>query len=122
MIAEGRRGDAVKFFMRDMVNVPAPAVFIMSIFPIFKKLKAVAHTLPYDAAIMGDFSLPQQKAGMVKIPTMVGGGGKSPLSMQSAVRQTASAIPGSELKMFPGQTHNISVKVLAPALIEFFNR
>jgi pimeloyl-ACP methyl ester carboxylesterase len=122
MIAEGRRGDAVKFFMKDMVNVPGFAVFIMSIMPIFKKLKAVAHTLPYDAAIMGDFSLPEQKAALVKIPTLVGGGEKSPASMQNAVKQTADAIPGSQLKMFPGQTHNISMKVLAPALIEFFNK
>jgi pimeloyl-ACP methyl ester carboxylesterase len=122
MIAEGRRGDAVKFFVRDMVNVPAFAVFMMSIMPVFKKLKAVAHTLPYDATVMGDFSLPVQKAGLVKVPAMVAGGEKSPVSMQNAVRQTAAAIPGSELKMFPGQTHNISMKVLAPALIEFFNK
>jgi len=122
MIAEGRRGDAVKFFMKDMVNVPGIAVFIMSIMPIFKKLKAVAHTLPYDAATMGDFSLPTQKAALVKVPALVGFGGKSPAPMQNAVKQTAAAIPGSELKMFPGQTHNISMKVLAPALVAFFNK
>jgi pimeloyl-ACP methyl ester carboxylesterase len=122
MIAEDRRGDAVKFFMKDMVNVPVFAVFIMSILPIFKKLKAVAHTLPYDATVMGDFSLPVQKAGLIKVPTLVGGGEKSPASMQNAVKQTAAAISGSELKMFPKQTHNISMKVLAPALVEFFNK
>jgi pimeloyl-ACP methyl ester carboxylesterase len=122
MIAADRRGDAVKFFMSDMVNVPAFVVFIMGIMPIFKKLKAVAHTLPYDAAVMGDFSLPTQKAASVKTPTLVGGGEKSPASMQMSVRQLADAIPGSELIMFKGQTHNISVKVLAPALIEFFNK
>src|SRR6202000_1669316 len=48
MIAEDRRADAVKFFMKDMVGVPAFVVFIMQLMPIFKKLKAVAHTLPYD--------------------------------------------------------------------------
>jgi pimeloyl-ACP methyl ester carboxylesterase len=119
-IASGRRGDAVRFFMKDMVGIPAFFVFIMQIMPIFSKLKAVAHTLPYDAAIMGDFSLPVKKAASVKIPALVGGGEKSPASMKNAVRQLAEAIPGSELKMFKGQTHNISVKVLAPALIEFF--
>jgi len=120
MIADGRRGDAVKYFVRDMVGAPAIAVFIMGIMPIFKKLKAVAHTLPYDAAIMGDFSLPAQKAASVKQVTLVGGGEKSPASMQQSVKQLAEAIPNSQLKMFKGQTHNISVKALAPALIEFF--
>jgi pimeloyl-ACP methyl ester carboxylesterase len=121
LIASNRRGDAVKFFMKDMVGVPPFVVFIMRIMPIFSKLKAVAHTLPYDAAVMGDFSLPTQRAASVKIPTMVGGGEKSPSSMQNAVKQLADAIPNSQLKMFKGQTHNIDVKVLAPALVEFFN-
>jgi pimeloyl-ACP methyl ester carboxylesterase len=122
MIAAGRRGDAVKFFMKDMVGIPAFFVFIMRIMPIFSKLKAVAHTLPYDAAVMNGFVLPVQKAASVKVPTLVGGGEKSPASMQNSVKQLADTIPGSELKMFKGQTHNISMKVLAPALIEFFNK
>lgn len=122
LIETDRRGDAVRFFMKDMVGVPAFVVFIMGIMPIFSKLKAVAHTLPYDDAVMGDFSLPVKKAGSVKIPTLVGGGSKSPASMQMAVTQLAEAIPGAEIKMFKGQTHNISMKVLAPALIEFFNK
>jgi pimeloyl-ACP methyl ester carboxylesterase len=122
MIASNRRGDAVKFFMKDMVGVPALFVFIMRIMPIFSKLKAVAHTLPYDAAVMGDFSLPVKRAASVKVPTLLGGGEKSPASMQNAVKKLADAIPNSELKMFKGQTHNISVKVLAPALIAFFNK
>jgi len=122
MIAEDRRGDAVKFFLRDMVNVPAIVVFIMGLTPIFKKLKAVAHTLPYDVAILGDFSLPKQKAASLKVPTLVGGGTKSPVSMQQSVKLLAKAIPGAELKMFEGQTHNISAKALAPALVDFFKK
>jgi len=100
MIASNRRGDAVKFFMKDMVGIPAFIVFIMGIMPIFSILKAVAHTLPYDATIMGDFSLPVKRAASVKVPTLVGGGEKSPVSMQNAVKQLAGAIPNSELKMF----------------------
>jgi len=122
MIAADRRGDAVKFFMRDMVNVPAFVVFMMGLFPIFKKLKAVAHTLPYDAAVMGDFSLPTQKAASVKVPTLVGGGEKSPASMKMSVKQLADIIPGATLQMFKGQTHNISMKVFAPAVIDFFGK
>jgi pimeloyl-ACP methyl ester carboxylesterase len=120
LIAADRRGDAVKFFMKDMVNVPSFIVFIMGIMPVFSKLKAVAHTLPNDAAVMGDFSLPVEKAASVKVPTLVGGGEKSPASMQNSVRQLAASIPNSELKTFKGQTHNIAMKAFAPALIEFF--
>src|SRR5204863_3296470 len=50
VLAEGHRGAAVKYFMRDMVGVPAPFVMMMRLMPwIWRKLEAVAHTLPYDA-------------------------------------------------------------------------
>lgn len=122
LIAEGRRGDAVKFFMRDMVGVPSFIVFMMGLFPIFKKLKAVAHTLPYDAAVMGDWAVPVQKVATIKIPVLAGGGEKSPPALKNAVQYVARVLPNSELKMFKGQTHNIAPKVLAPALTEFFSK
>ena len=120
MIAQDRRADAVKFFMRDMVGVPAFVVFIMKLMPIFKKLKAVAHTLPYDVTILGDFSLPEKRAASVKTPTLVSGGDKSPASMQHAVKKLAEVIPGSKLEILKGQTHNVSEKVIAPVLTKFF--
>jgi pimeloyl-ACP methyl ester carboxylesterase len=120
MIAADRRADAVKFFMKDMVGLPGIAIFMMKLMPIFKKLKAVAHTLPYDVTILGDFSLPEKKAASVKVPTLVSGGDKSPVSMQRAVKKLAEVMPYNKLQMLKGQTHNVSVKVIAPVLTEFF--
>src|SRR4029077_18288586 len=65
LIATGRRGDALKFFMVDMVGMPAIFAYIMRVLPVWPKLKAVAHTLPYDAAVLGDFSLPKERAASV---------------------------------------------------------
>lgn len=122
MIAENRRGDAVKFFMKDMVGLPGIFTFIMKLTPIWPKLKGVAHTLPYDAAVMGDFSLPEKKAASVKTPTLISGGDKSQVSLQHAVKRLAEVMPNSQLQILKGQTHNVSEKVLAPVLIEFFTR
>jgi hypothetical protein len=33
----------------------------------------------------------------------------------------AKAIPNGEHRTLPGQTHEVEAKVLAPALVEFFN-
>jgi pimeloyl-ACP methyl ester carboxylesterase len=45
LVAGGERGAAVKYFMRDMVNVPAPFVLMMQVMRgVWNKLKAVAHT------------------------------------------------------------------------------
>ena len=119
-MAQGKRSDAVKFFIVDMVGMPAISTYIMRILPIWPKLKAVAHTLPYDAAIVGDFSVSSKRPDSVRVPTLVIGGEKSPGELRCAVSAVADAIPGAALRMLKGQTHNVSVKALAPVLTEFF--
>ena len=120
LIAADRRGDAVKFFLKDMVAVPAIFVFMIQLLPIWSKLKAVAHTLPYDASVMGDFSLPSKYASLVSVSTLVMGGQKSPAPMRHAVEALAKILPNSDLQMLKGQTHNVSEKILAPVLANFF--
>ena len=122
LVADDRRADAVKFFMKDMIGVPGFAIFMMKLMPIWSKLKAVAHTLPYDISIMGDFSLPEKKAASVKTPTLISGGDKSQVSLQHAVKRLSEIMPNSELLILKGQTHNVSEKVIAPVLTEFFQR
>ena len=54
--AAGRRrpaGDAVKMFMR-FVGTPAVFTAVMPLTPVWRKLKAVAPTLPYDITILHD--------------------------------------------------------------------
>ena len=54
MAATDQRADAVRYFLRDCVGVPRGVVALMRLMPAWPKLKAVAHTLPYDARIVGD--------------------------------------------------------------------
>ena len=59
LLAGNNRGGAVKYFMKDMVGAPAPMVSMMRLMPwVWRKLEAVAHTLPYDATIMTRFQDP----------------------------------------------------------------
>jgi len=120
LVAAGKKSGAVKYFIHDMVGMPAFVTFIMPLMPAWGKLKSVAHTLPYDAAIMGDFKIPVQVANSVKIQSLVMAGGKSPASMQNTEKKLAEAIPGAQYHIIEGQTHNISEKALAPELIKFF--
>jgi pimeloyl-ACP methyl ester carboxylesterase len=119
-IAEDRRGEAVKFMMTKVMGMPAVVVAVMRLLPAWSKLKAVANTLPYDAAISGDSSSTMQRALSVTAPTLVVGGEKSPPFLRVAVDAVAKALPAAERHMLKGQTHNVSAKVLAPVLIEFF--
>jgi len=119
LIRDGRRGDAIKFFITKIMGAPVFLVWIMRLLPFWKKLTAVAHTLPYDMAIMGDFSFPEKLARSVKVPTLVLGGEKSPAVLRKAVEVTAQAIPNAQRQLLEKQSHNVSMKVLAPVMIEF---
>jgi pimeloyl-ACP methyl ester carboxylesterase len=121
MIAADRRADAVKFFIHNVVGLPSIAVFIMQLMPIFKKLKAAAHTLPYDLTILGDMTLPEKKAASIKIPTLIAGGDKSQVMLRHTVKKLSEVMPNNQLKILMGQTHNVSEKAIAPVLVEFFN-
>ena len=121
LIAEGRRSDAVTYFMRKMVGISALVVALMRLMPgVWSKLKAVAHTLPYDAAVMGDFSLPTQRLGSVTIPTLAIDGDKTDPRLRRAVQAVTQALPRAHRRTLKGQTHNVKPQILTPVLVEFF--
>lgn len=121
MIADGRRGAAVSYFMVKMVGAPAFAPIMMRLMPkTWRSLKSVAHTLPYDTAVMDGFTVPTERLNTITVPTLVMGGGKGAANMKAAVQRVADAVPGSRHRILDGQTHQVSEKALAPVLTEFF--
>lgn len=122
MVAEGRRGDAVKTFMRT-VGAPAPVVAMMRLMPVWKKLTGVAHTLPYDLSLVIEHEqgrpLPDGYYDAVRSETLVIAGGKSPEYMRNSQAAIAEAVPNARLEVLPGQTHMIKAKVVAPVLRRF---
>jgi len=124
LLARGRRGAAVRLFLRQDAQVPAMAVSLMPLMPAWGKLKALAHTLPYDLTIMdgGQQGRPLQadRWASLTAPTLVIAGGKSPAWLQNATRALAQALPGASHQTLPGQTHIVKPKPLAPVLADFF--
>jgi pimeloyl-ACP methyl ester carboxylesterase len=122
LVAQGRRPEAVRTFLRT-VGVPAPVVGLMRFLPAWKQMTAVAHTLPYDLAlVIGQQQgrpLPAGCYDAVTSPTLVLAGGKSPTYMRNAQAAIADAVPGARLETLPGQTHMIKAKVVAPVLAAF---
>jgi pimeloyl-ACP methyl ester carboxylesterase len=122
MLAEGRRGDAAEYFMVNVVGMPAGFVASARDEPWWGGTEALAHTLPYDATVMGDYSLPTERAASVVPPTMVlAGGADFPIMLETA-HALADAIPNGQVRLLEGQGHNVDMTVLAPALKEFFVR
>ena len=82
-------------------NAPLAAVLAEHLYGTSSR--ALAHSLAYDATIMGDYSLPTERAA-VGAPTIVIAGGRT---YRSCARRRR-------------QDHNGSPEAIAPVMVEFF--
>jgi pimeloyl-ACP methyl ester carboxylesterase len=122
LLASGKRGAAVRYFMKDMVGAPAVVVVMMRLMPwIWRKLEAVAHTLPYDAAVMTGFRVPRDRFASIGVPALVMNGSKTDARLRDAALATTAAVPGARHQELPGQSHNVSADVLVPPVVDFLS-
>jgi hypothetical protein len=121
LIAAGRRGDAVEYFQRHLVGLPDEVVAQLRQAPFRPALETMAHTLVYEASILGDRSLPTEWASAITIPTLVVAGGASPF-MRVAAEALADVLPHGQARILEGQTHDIVPSVLGPVLEDFLAR
>ena len=117
-------GSAIKYFMTRGIGLPGFVVSLMKLMPAWKGMKAVAHTIWYDAEVVGRNAFGQpldasQWAG-IEVPALVVGGGKSPRWMRTSVRAVADAVPGASYREIAGQNHMIKAAAIAPVLTEHF--
>ncbi|WP_433254401.1 alpha/beta fold hydrolase [Streptosporangium sp. CA-135522] len=119
LLAEGRRGEMLELFFTAAVGMPAEFVAPMRDLPFWGTMEAIAHTLVYDAAILGDFSLPVERLASVAVPTLVVEGATTPW-LSATAQAVAASVPGARRLTLAGQPHNVDPAAIAPALTEFF--
>ena len=120
MIAAGRRGEVVEYFMEKVVGLPPEVVAQARKSPFWHEQEALAHTLVYDTILLGDGSLPVERAAAVKASTFVLEGRVSFPFMRGTARALADVIPDAALRVLEGQTHEVAPEAIAPVLEEFF--
>jgi pimeloyl-ACP methyl ester carboxylesterase len=119
LVSAGRRGEAVELYQTTAVGIPEDVVAQMRHAPFRPGLEAMAHTLAYEAAIIGDRSLPAALLAAVTIPALVITGEQSPSFLRNAARAAARALSDGRLAVLPGQTHDINPGVIAPVMAKF---
>ncbi len=127
LITSDQRDEAVKYFMTKGMGAPGFVIPLMHLMPgAWPKLKAVAHTLPYDAQLLevypGGKPLSGQNWQSVTMPTLVMAGSESPAFLRNDAQTLAEALPHARLLVQKGLGHTkqLSPKVIAPVLLEFF--
>lgn len=119
-LAAGRRGDAVGLFMM-LVGMPADHLEGMRQSPLFPMWEAIAPTIAYDAAAVGEeAAVPADRAARVTLPTLVINGSESYPFMLVSGATLAQAIPNAQYRILKGQTHEVAPEAIAPVLVEFF--
>jgi pimeloyl-ACP methyl ester carboxylesterase len=128
LIDAGKRGEAVRYFMVDGMGAPAFVPGLLRVMPgVWKKLTAVAHTLPYDALLVSGYQagrpLPPGQWAAAAMPALVmcGAEKESPGFLRHAAAAVAAALPHASLveRNGLGHTKALNAKVIAATLTDF---
>jgi pimeloyl-ACP methyl ester carboxylesterase len=119
LVSSGRRAEAVRFWMSEVVHVPGEMLAQMDGAPWVKNLEPLTPTLPYDIAVT-DGGVPTAELGQITVPALILGGGNSPGWFRRTVADQAAAIPGARLMMLDGYDHNAPPEVVGAIMTDFF--
>ncbi|GAA0585440.1 alpha/beta hydrolase [Streptomyces crystallinus] len=119
LLADERRADAVELFLA-RIGMPPSAIDRFRLSPMWPGMVALAHTLAYDHAVLGDAALPVERLASVGVPVLAVCGGDSPTWLRAPAAAIAGAVPDGRALSLPGQTHEFSARALAPVLAGFF--
>ena len=128
LIRAGRCGEAVRYFMTDGMGAPSFVPALLHLMPgVWKRLTAVAHTLPYDAQLLDGYQagrpLPAGQWASVAMPVLVmcGTEKESPPFLRHAAAAAAAALPDGRLIERRGLGHSkkLDAKAIAATLTEF---
>jgi pimeloyl-ACP methyl ester carboxylesterase len=128
LVTAGRRNDAVKLFFSKGMGIPSFIVSLMRILmPGWSKMAAIAHTIPYDLALLeGTQSgkpLPAMRWASARTPTLVVVGSKSEAFFHNGAKQLESLLPNVKYQILEGRGHSavmMAPKDIAAAMSAFF--
>jgi pimeloyl-ACP methyl ester carboxylesterase len=119
LLDAGRRGDAMALFMKT-VGLPEAMIAGMRQAPMWPGMETIAHTLAYDANIMGDSTVPTGLVSSVTAPTLVLDGSDTGAWAANSAQALTAALPNPRHRTLNGQSHAVAWDVLAPVLRELF--
>lgn len=123
LVHEGRREDAVILFSTEAVGLPTATVQEMRAAPVWGRLTALAHTLPYDLAVHDGYTLPSGRLAELRLPLVALDGSESFPWIRATAQAVAQAVPGARHLTLEGQDHGVRQHpgALRSTLVEFFS-
>ncbi|SFR95013.1 Pimeloyl-ACP methyl ester carboxylesterase [Microbacterium sp. cf046] len=126
-VAAGDRSGAAKAFFHEAIGMPAAAVAVMRVLPLWRDAKALTPTLRFDFAVLEGTQqgepLPAQRWSGLSAPLLVLVGSKSPAFFHRTGRALATALPRAEYEALEGAHHGspqMSPASIAARIIDRF--
>ncbi len=121
LVAEGRRGEAVTLFQKQVVRFSDEMVEKFKKHPAWEAFEALAPTIVYDGVITDEHgSIPFGLLRQVTAATLVISGSASPPWIQESCETLSEGIPLARHVSMPGEGHLFNQRSGAPLLTEFF--
>lgn len=127
LVSAGRRGDSVRFFFTKGMGIPNFAVTMMRLMPGWSKMTGMAHTLPYDFAVLAGTQtgnpLPASRWASTTAPTLVMVGSKSETFFHNGAKALVGILPIAQYRSLDGGNHGsvlLAPQSMAAAAEDFF--
>ena len=128
LVSRGRRSDAVTLFFTKGMGIPPSAVTMMRLLmPGWSKMAGMAHTLPYDLAILAGTQegkpLLAKRWAATTAPTLVMVGSKSEAFFHSGAKALTETLPAAQYRALEGRDHSailMAPQAIADVVQEFF--
>lgn len=119
LVGEGRRGEAVEYFQRQVVGIPEDVVVRLRQAPFRPALEAMAHTLVYEAILMAERPIPDL-VDRVRSPVLLVAAGAGAPVMREVAETVARALPDGRSIVLDDATHDLVPEQIGPVLDRFF--
>lgn len=126
-VAAGDRSAAAKAFFIEAIGIPPFGVAIMRLLPLWRRAKALTHTLRYDFAVLDGLQaghpLPAERWAGLTAPTIVMVGSKSEAFFHHTAKALAAALPTVDYESLEGAHHGspeMSPSGIAARITELF--
>jgi pimeloyl-ACP methyl ester carboxylesterase len=117
-LAADDRPAAVELFLR-RVGVPDAGIEGMRHSPGWEATLALAPTLAYDDAALGDSRVPDDLLQALTVPVLALAGEQTPDFLRLGAEGVAAGAQDGTVEIVAGQTHDVAADAIAPHLLRF---
>ena len=105
LLEPGDRDGVVATTMSEVAGLQPEVVEYMRSQPAWQARMAAAHTIPRELRAVKAYRFDPERFGSLEVPTLLMGGGASPVALRKALEVVDDALPDSRVVVMEGQGH-----------------